>query len=82
MATISIGKKHRLSHRKARDIADRIARDLKERFHLEYAWTGDHVEFHRPGIAGRMEVGKDAIRLGKAFADDVRDAMSDDPRFS
>jgi putative polyhydroxyalkanoate system protein len=63
MATISIGRKHQLTHRRARDIADRIAKDLQQRFHLDYAWTGDHVDFQRPGLSGRMEVGKDAIRL-------------------
>lgn len=63
MPTISIAKKHAMSHRKAKDVAERIAKDLKQRFELEYAWDGDHVDFERPGISGRMHVGKDDITL-------------------
>ena len=63
MAVISIAKKHALSHKKAKDVADRIARDLKKRFQLDYAWEGDDVDFERPGVSGRMHVGKDRISL-------------------
>lgn len=63
MAAISISRKHKLSHRKAKDAADRIARDLKKRFELDYAWNGDDVDFERPGVSGRMHVGKDTIAL-------------------
>ena len=63
MAVISIAKKHALSHKKAKDVADKIARDLKKRFQLDYAWEGDDVDFERPGVSGRMHVGKDRISL-------------------
>jgi putative polyhydroxyalkanoate system protein len=63
MATISIGKKHHLSHKKAKVVAEKIAKDLNKRFDLDYAWEGDHVEFERPGLSGRMHVGEDEIRL-------------------
>lgn len=63
MAVISIAKKHALSHRKAKDVAERMARDLKKRFALDYAWDGDDVDFERPGLSGRMHVGKDSISL-------------------
>jgi len=63
MATISIAKKHALSHKKAKEVAERIAKDLKKRFELDYAWEGDHVDFERPGVTGRMHVGKDRISL-------------------
>lgn len=63
MAVISIAKKHSLSHRNAKDVAERIAKDLKERFELDYAWDGDDVDFERSGISGRMHVGKDSISL-------------------
>ena len=63
MAVISIAKKHSLSHRNAKDVAERVAKDLKKRFELDYAWHGDDVDFERPGISGRMHVGKDAISL-------------------
>ena len=63
MAVISIARKHTLSHRKAKAAADRIAKDLKERFALDYTWEGDEVDFERPGVTGRMHVGKDTISL-------------------
>ena len=63
MAVISIAKKHSLSHRSAKDVAERVAKDLKKRFELDYAWDGDDVEFERPGISGRMHVGKQTISL-------------------
>jgi putative polyhydroxyalkanoate system protein len=63
MPTISVAKKHAMSHRKARDVAERIAKDLKQRFALDYAWDGDDVDFERPGVSGRMHVGKDSISL-------------------
>ncbi|HVE49181.1 MAG TPA: polyhydroxyalkanoic acid system family protein [Casimicrobiaceae bacterium] len=63
MPTISIAKKHAMTHRKAKDVAERIATDLRKRFELDYAWSGDDVDFKRPGVSGRMHVGKDVISL-------------------
>ena len=63
MASISIAKKHHLSHRKAKDVAEKIARDLNQRFSLDYAWDGDQIEFERPGLSGTMHVSKDRISL-------------------
>src|SRR5688500_18123983 len=63
MAGISIARKHKLSHRKAKDVAEKIAKDLKKRFALDYAWDGDDVDFERPGVSGRMHVGTDTISL-------------------
>jgi putative polyhydroxyalkanoate system protein len=63
MAHISIARKHAFTHKKAKEVAEKIARDLKSRFSLDYAWEGDHVDFERPGVSGRMLVGKDKIAL-------------------
>ena len=63
MSAISIERRHGLSHKKALEAADKIARDLQARFQLEYGWIGDHVHFQRPGISGRMHVGKDSLTL-------------------
>jgi putative polyhydroxyalkanoate system protein len=68
MATISIAKQHRLSHKKAKDAAEKIARDLKSRFSLEYAWRGDRVDFERPGVSGSMHVTKEQIQLDVALS--------------
>ena len=63
MAKISIGKRHRLSHRKAKSVAERLANDLEQRFALAWNWDGDDVHFERPGVSGSMHVGKSEIRL-------------------
>ncbi|HVF63478.1 MAG TPA: polyhydroxyalkanoic acid system family protein [Casimicrobiaceae bacterium] len=63
MAVISISRTHALSHKKAKEVADKMACDLKQRFDLDYGWNGDDVDFKRSGINGRMHVGKDAISL-------------------
>jgi putative polyhydroxyalkanoate system protein len=63
MSRIRISKQHHLTHKKAKDVAEKIARDLQKRFALEYAWNGDHVDFERPGLSGRMHVGADEISL-------------------
>jgi putative polyhydroxyalkanoate system protein len=63
MATISITRKHSLPHKKARGVAEKIAKDLNKRFDLEYEWDGEHIDFARPGVTGRIHVGKDRIKL-------------------
>jgi len=63
MAKISIGAKHHLSHPKARAAAERLAKDLEQRFDLAWDWEGDDVHFERPGVSGRMHVGKTEITL-------------------
>ncbi len=63
MATISMARKHALTHKKAKDVAEKIAKDLRKRFELDYAWAGDRIEFERPGVTGHMLVGKSRISL-------------------
>jgi putative polyhydroxyalkanoate system protein len=63
MATIRIARAHALSHAKARAAAERLARDLQKRYALDCAWDGDDVNFQRPGLSGRMHVGKQEISL-------------------
>ena len=63
MALIAIEKTHALSHPKAKAAAEKVAADLHERFDLEYAWKGDHIEFNRPGLTGALHIGKKAVRL-------------------
>jgi len=63
MARMSIAKKHRLPHKKAKEAAQKVADDLKARFDLTYAWRGNQIDFSRPGLSGTMHVGKDEVRL-------------------
>ena len=63
MPRISISRPHTLSHKKAKDAAEKIARDLKARFSLDYAWNGDTIRFDRPGVSGALHVKNDRIDL-------------------
>jgi putative polyhydroxyalkanoate system protein len=63
MGTISIAKTHHLSHKKAKEAAQKVADDLRARFALEYTWNGDCIDFARPGLEGQLHVLKDQVRL-------------------
>jgi putative polyhydroxyalkanoate system protein len=63
MAKLRITKRHHLTHKKAREAADKVARDLDKRFGLHHEWDGDCVSFHRAGLAGKLHVLKDQVRL-------------------
>ena len=47
MATITIAKKHRLSHKNAKEAAQHIADDLAKRFDLRCEW---HAKANCPGL--------------------------------
>ena len=63
MATISVAKHHALSLKRAKGVAEKIAKDLQKRFDLDYAWEGNRIHFERPGVSGQMLVGRDKITL-------------------
>ena len=63
MARISISRRHELSHKQAKIVAEKLANDLEKRFDLAWNWEGDHVHFERPGVSGSMHVGKGEISL-------------------
>jgi putative polyhydroxyalkanoate system protein len=63
MPAISIKRRHKLDHKKAKAAAEKIARDLNKRFDLAYEWDGDQIEFERPGLSGSLHVGKTNVRL-------------------
>ncbi len=63
MATITVSKRHQLSHQKARSVAEQLAGDLEKRFGLAWRWDGDQVRFERSGVSGIMHVGTSDIRL-------------------
>jgi putative polyhydroxyalkanoate system protein len=63
MATISITKQHRMTHKAAKAAAQQVAADLQQRFGLRYAWDGDRCTFERAGLAGELVVGASDVRL-------------------
>jgi len=63
MPAISIKRRHKLDHKKAKAAAEKIARDLNKRFDLAYGWDGDRIVFERPGLSGTLRVGKAEVQL-------------------
>lgn len=63
MPTISIKRPHKLDLNKARAAAQKVAKDLNQKFDLVCEWDGDDVTFERPGISGHMRVGKNDLQL-------------------
>ena len=63
MPTISIQRRHKLEHKKAKAAAQKIAKDLHQRFDLQCTWDGDNVSFQRPGLSGQMRLGKNDVEL-------------------
>lgn len=63
MATIAITCNHQLPHARAKAVASRLARELKQRYQLDYHWAGDDVVFKRPGVSGRVHITDHCIEL-------------------
>ncbi|HEX8009710.1 MAG TPA: polyhydroxyalkanoic acid system family protein [Casimicrobiaceae bacterium] len=63
MPSITVKRRHSLDHKRAKAAAEKIARDLNQRFDLQYAWQGDHIAFKRPGLSGSLHVGETDVHL-------------------
>jgi putative polyhydroxyalkanoate system protein len=63
MAKIDVHRSHHLTHAKAKRAAETLAKDLKEKFNLAWEWSGDHIEFHRTGLSGRLLVAPSSLDL-------------------
>jgi len=63
MATISIDRTHDLAQDRVKDFAERLARDLQQRYDFAWDWEGDDIRFERSGVSGRLHVGARQIRL-------------------
>lgn len=83
MADISITQKHKLSHKKAKAAAQKIADKMAEEFDMTSAWDGDVLIFKRSGVSGTLSVrpaeAQLDIHLGfllKAFAGKIEDEVA------
>lgn len=63
MATIRIQRSHRLGARRARELADDIARDLARDYDMTHRWQDSVLQFQRAGIRGQLEVSDDSLAL-------------------
>ena len=63
MSNIDIHAHHTLSHADAQRAADELARDLSQKFGIDYGWDGDIIHFERPGVHGQITVLDDEISI-------------------
>jgi putative polyhydroxyalkanoate system protein len=63
MGEITIRRQHRLPLARARELAERVAAGLRERFDLHYEWNEDALHFRRDGVRGRLTVARREIRI-------------------
>lgn len=63
MSTIDLCAYHTMNKEDAQQAADELARDLAEKFSIEYGWDEDHIHFERPHVNGVITVGEEQIRI-------------------
>lgn len=63
MADIYIVHVHKLSAKKARDAAQKVADQIAEEYDLECEWEGDTLYFERSGVNGAMELGEGQVEM-------------------
>lgn len=63
MSLIDIHARHAMPRDQAQAAADELASDLASKFDIDYAWSGDHIHFNRPGVHGRITVRDEEIRI-------------------
>lgn len=68
MADISIIHEHKLTPKKAREAAQKVADSISEEYGLACEWEGDTLHFERSGVQGQLTLEKKKaemfIRLG------------------
>lgn len=63
MSDIRIRRAHSKPLAEARRDAERMAKELKKEFELDYAWDGNVLRFERTGVDGELQVTAKEIRL-------------------
>lgn len=61
--SINIRKPHNKGLAEAQQIADDLARDLAEKFGINYGWDGDILHFERFGVDGQITVDEQAVHV-------------------
>jgi putative polyhydroxyalkanoate system protein len=56
MASIDIEKKHSKPLKDAKKSVERVAKHIAEKFDVEYDWSGNILNFSRPGVDGHIAV--------------------------
>jgi len=60
---IDIQKKHGKTLEEAQQVADDLARDLADKFAINYGWDGDTIAFKRKGVSGEIDVTAELVHV-------------------
>lgn len=63
MSEIEIRKTHSFDLEGAQQVADDLARDLADKFDIDYGWDGDVILFERTGVHGEIEVDEACVHV-------------------
>lgn len=63
MADISLKRTHTLGLKSAHAAANKMADRLAEKFDLKGTWSGNTMNFSRPGVTGKLEVSDHEMTL-------------------
>lgn len=63
MSYIDMCARHDMSREDAQAAADELARDLAQKFDIDYGWEGDHIHFERSGVNGTITVRDRELRI-------------------
>lgn len=63
MSDIYIRREHRTTLDEARTAATEVAKDIGQRYDVEYHWHDDELHFTRPGVDGIICIDQDHIEI-------------------
>ena len=63
MPSIQIERKHSKTIAQAKTAVEKVARNLAEKFDVEYEWRGNTLAFTRSGVSGRIALKKGAVEV-------------------
>ena len=63
MSQIDIRRKHSRPLKEARASVERVARHIAEKFDVEYAWSGNRLDFSRSGVDGHIAVSAKEVHV-------------------
>lgn len=66
--SIDIRKPHSMSLEDAQKVADDLARDLADKFSINYGWDEDTIVFERTGVSGEIDVDEECVHVRARLA--------------
>lgn len=63
MSSIDVRRPHTLDQAHAREAAEELARDLSQKFDVNYEWDGELMRFYRSGVKGQLDISPSDIHV-------------------